>query len=119
VTSSSASSPGTEAFFGRVAASPQPLVGQVQGTIRFDVLSDGARTECWHVTVRKGEVGVSHDESDADTIVRIERGLFDDVTAGRANAWAAVLRGEVGISGNVDLLLRFQRVFPGPDGDRR
>jgi len=42
--------------------------------------------------------------------------LFDDIVSGRANAMAALLRGDVGVEGNTELLMRVQRTFPGPEG---
>jgi putative sterol carrier protein len=103
----------TSEFFDELDAQPHPLLARTTGTIRFDV-THGDRTEYWHLTISKGDITVSHEPDDADSIVRVERMLFDDIVCGRANAMSAVLRGEVGVEGDPELLTRFQRMFPGP-----
>jgi hypothetical protein len=40
--------------------------------------------------------------------------LFDGVVTGQTNAMAALLRGEVTFDGDPELMLLFQRIFPGP-----
>ena len=103
-----------EGFFERLAAEPPPMFGTLSGTLRFDITNGDDQVESWHVTVERGSVIVSRDPSVADSVVRVHRPLFTDVVAGRANAIAAVLRGDVGVEGNPHLLNVFQRAFPGP-----
>jgi putative sterol carrier protein len=103
-----------EAFFDALVADPPPMFGTLNGTLRFDVTNGDEQIECWHVTIEHGKVIVSRDPSVADAIVRVHRPLFEDVVAGRANAIAAVLRGDVGVEGNPHFLNVFQRAFPGP-----
>ena len=49
--------------------------------------------------------------------MRAKKSLFDGIATGQQNAMAAVLRGEVGIEGDRTLLVRFQKLFPGPEGE--
>jgi putative sterol carrier protein len=63
-------------------------------------------------------VKVSRRKAKADCVASSERALFDAVASGQANAFAAALRGEIDLEGEVALLLEFQRLFPGPPGGR-
>jgi putative sterol carrier protein len=47
-------------------------------------------------------------------VVTTDRPLFDAIVSGERNAMAAVLRGEITIKGDPELLVLFQRVFAGP-----
>jgi hypothetical protein len=101
-------------FFDALAAEPQPLLRGSKGTLRFDVIRGDTTTASWHVSVDNGDVTVSHDESAADSVVRVHEPLFEDIVTGRANAVAAALRGELAVEGSPQLLTVFQRLFPGP-----
>ena len=57
---------------------------------------------------------VSRDEVEAACRVQTSRKLFDGVVSGRQNAMAAMLRGDIAYEGDTELLMLFQRVFPGP-----
>jgi hypothetical protein len=57
---------------------------------------------------------VSHKQGKADAVLTGDKRLFERITTGRENAMAAVLRGAVAPQGDVSLMLRFARVFPGP-----
>ena len=91
----------------------EPLLEDVTGTIRLD-LDHGRETDHWLIAIHEGDVSVSHRNVKADAVVRTERALFDDLATGRANTMAAMLRGLVAAQGNLELLVRFQRLFPGP-----
>jgi putative sterol carrier protein len=91
----------------------EPLLGKVTGRVRFD-LQDGDRSDSWIVAINRGDVTVSHGAGDADCTIHGERALLDEIATGRANAMSAVLRGTVQATGDVDLLLAVQRIFPGP-----
>ncbi len=95
----------------------EPLLEKASGTLRFD-LADGKRTDRWLVTVKKGDVAVSHRNVRADCVVRANRALFDGVVGGEVNAMAALLRGAMSVEGAVELLVLFQRLFPGPPRSR-
>ena len=108
----------TSEFFDELDTQPHPLLARTTGTIRFDVTHRDS-TEYWHLTISKGDIAVSREPADADAIVRVDQKLFDDIVAGRANAMSAVLRGELGMVGDPELLMRFQRTFPGPPEARK
>jgi putative sterol carrier protein len=102
------------AFFTALAdQGSQPLLHGESGTLRFD-LSGGSRTERWYVVVTDGDIAVSHRGGHADTVLRMDEKLFDEITRGTANAMASQLRGAINVEGDLHLLLVFQRLFPGP-----
>jgi len=105
-------------FFGGLAErGREPLLQNVSGTLRFDLL-DGERVEHWYLTVKNGDVAVSHKDAEADATVRTGKALFADMTAGKVNAMAAALRGALVPQGNLALIVSFQRLFPGPAASR-
>jgi putative sterol carrier protein len=110
----------TGAFFTELGRrAHQPMLRKATGRLRFD-LADGASEATWSVTMKKGEVSVSRTKGDADCVVTTNRPLFDEIVRGEKNAMAAVLRGEINIEGDPELLVLFQRVFAGPaDSVRR
>jgi len=104
----------TSEFFALVAnRSPEPLIKNVTGTIRFDV-ADGSNIEHWLVTMKKGEVEVSNRNSTADAVVRADRPVFDEIASGAKNAMAAFLRGALSVEGDMDLTVQFLRLLPAP-----
>jgi putative sterol carrier protein len=107
----------TEFFSALEARRHEPLLEKVRGTLRFD-LTSGKRTTRWLVEVENGDISISHRNGKADCVVRAKQSLFDGIARGQQNAMAAVLRGEVGIEGERTLLVRFQKLFPGPEGAR-
>jgi putative sterol carrier protein len=86
---------------------------KVTGTLRFDLVH-GKQTDRYYVAVTKGDIAVSDDDITADCVVRAERALFDSVVNGDTNPMAATLRGALTVEGDVQLLLRFERIFAGP-----
>ena len=101
-------------FFGGLAErGREPLLQNVSGTLRFDLV-DGERVEHWYLTIKNGDIAVSRSNAEADAVVRTMRVLFEGMTAGRVNAMAAVLRGALVPRGNLALVVSFQRLFPGP-----
>jgi predicted lipid carrier protein YhbT len=91
----------------------EPLLAKVTGRVRFDLV-DGARTDQWLVALDKGDAVVSHQAGQAECTIRAERALFERLCRGEENAMAAVLRGAVVCTGDVELLFAVQRIFPGP-----
>jgi hypothetical protein len=90
-----------------------PQLGRTTGTIRFDV-SDGGRIEHWRLAIKDGVVAVSRDDAAADCILRIDRDAFDALVTGELNPMVATLRGILIAEGDVELMVRFQRVLPDP-----
>ena len=91
----------------------EPLLAKVTGRVRFDLV-DGGRTDRWLVAVDKGDITVRHEGGLADCAIRAERALFERLCRGEENAMAAVLRGALVCTGDVELLYAIQRLFPGP-----
>ena len=91
----------------------EPMLRRASGVLSFDI-SDGTSTAHWSVVVKKGDVSVSRAHDEADCTVTTDRPLFDAIVSGEKNAMAAILRGEVGVEGDPELLVLFQRVFAGP-----
>ena len=106
-------------FFDRLAGGGHdPRLEKATGTLRFD-LEDGEATIHWFVTIDRGDIAVSHRNVKADCIVRMSRGLFDRLVKGETNLVAAVLRGVMGVEGDLGLVTQFQRLFPGPPSRAR
>jgi putative sterol carrier protein len=104
-----------EFFRGLAARGREPLLQNVSGTLRFDLI-DGQRVEHWYLTIKDGDVAVSRSDAEADAVVRAAKDLFEGMTAGRVNAMASALRGALVPRGNLALVVSFQRLFPGPAG---
>ena len=107
----------TEFFSALEARHHEPLLEKQSGTLRFD-LTSGKKTTRWLIEIEDGDVSISHRNAKADCVVRAKKSLFDGIATGQQNAMAAVLRGEVDIDGERTLLVRFQKLFPGPEGER-
>jgi putative sterol carrier protein len=73
----------------------------------------------WRVAIDAQAIAVSRDNTPADCVVRAEKALFDGIVCGEVNAMAALLRGELLADGDLELLMRVQRLFPGPQLPRR
>jgi putative sterol carrier protein len=93
----------------------EPLLEKATGTVRFD-LSNGKRAGHWLVTIKKGDVTVSQENARADCVARADSAVFDGIVKGEVNAMAALLRGVIGVDGDLELIVLFQRLFPGPPG---
>ena len=110
----------TAAFFASLSQRRDPLVGDASGKIRFDLgTADGV--EHWLVTLDRGAITVRSDPRavTADCAVHASRGLFDAIVEGSANAMSAVLRGEVVVDGDLELLMLVERLFGRQDAGRR
>jgi SCP-2 sterol transfer family len=104
----------TSEFFDRLAErGTVPGLARTAGSVRFDLTRDG-RTEHWRVEFRRGTIAVTRAADAADCVVRADASVFDDVARGRANAMAAMLRGQLAADGEAELLTRFQRLLPPP-----
>jgi putative sterol carrier protein len=95
----------------------EPLLEKVEGRIRFDIRRDG-QTDHWLVRVKKGDVSVSREEREADAVVGADPALFERIARGEENAIAAMLRGAMTVAGSLQLILRLERLFPGPPDSR-
>ena len=109
--------PTTEFFEALEQRGHEPLLERTSGTVRADI-TDGDQSEHWLVSIAKGDLAVSSSDADADCVIQADRAVFDRIVNGEANAMALTLRGAITVQGNVDLLLLFQRLFPGPPAQR-
>jgi putative sterol carrier protein len=104
----------TEFFRDLGARGHEPLLEKATGTMRFDL--SNAMPKRWLVTIEKGDVTVSQRNSQADCVARTDEGVFERIVKGEVNAMATVLRGLMHVEGDPELLVLFQRLFPGPPG---
>ena len=102
-----------EFFDGLAARGLEPAFARTAGSLRFD-LTRGDTTEHWRVDFRRGAVTVARTADAADCVIRTDAKVFDDLARGRANAMAALLRGQLVADGDPELLILFQRLFPAP-----
>jgi putative sterol carrier protein len=110
---------GVVAFFEELGRREhEPLLAKVSGRVRFDLV-DAGRPDRWLVAVDKGDTTVLHKGGPAGCTVRADRALFERLCRGEENAMAAVLRGALVCSGDVELLFAIQRIFPGPPRERQ
>jgi putative sterol carrier protein len=93
----------------------EPLLEKMEGVVRFDLRED-ALTDHWLVRIEKGDVSVLREEREADAVVGSNPELFEAIVRGEENALAAMLRGAMTVSGNLQLILRLERLLPGPPG---
>ena len=91
----------------------EPLLGGVTAAVRFDIVGDGG-THSWLLAIGQGQLGVSQANAEADCVISTDEALFSALARGETNAMAAVLRGEVAVTGDPDLVVAVQRLFPGP-----
>jgi hypothetical protein len=99
-----------EFFNGLAQRGYEPLLQHNSGTIRFD-LQHGGVSDHWRVTIDQGKVTVGHDDAAADTVVTLDRGTFVDAVEAKQNIMVSVMLGQVGISGDTERAVSFQRLF--------
>jgi len=101
----------TRRFFTGLAERHEPLPRALSGLIRIDV-KDADRTECYFVQIRKGDVMVPREGTEADCVLAGDKSTFDAVVTGRMNAIDAVLRKQLDVQGDAILLTALQRLLP-------
>ena len=108
----------TVMFFQRLSRrGHEPLLTDATATVRVDI-TQGNRTDGWLVRIDRGDVRVSNGDAESDCVIGADRALFNGIVSGEANIMAALLRGELTVEGDPELLVLFQRLFPGPSGMR-
>lgn len=109
----------TEAFFDALEArGHDPGLERASGTVRFEIANGRGRARRWLVSLDNGDVSVSHANGPADCVVQADRAIFDRLATGRANPLAAMLRGAMQATGDITLLVAFQRLFPDPPASK-
>ncbi len=105
--------PTTEFFQGLSRRGRDPALSGVTAAVRFDIAQDdGSRS--WLLAIDHGELAVSQGSGNADCVISANEGMFRALTRGETNAMAALLRGEVAVAGDPELVVSVQRLFPGP-----
>ncbi len=102
--------PVEEFFNGLVQRGYEPLLQHNSGSIRFD-LKDGAAVEHWRVTIDQGTLTVGREDAAADTVVTQDRAVLVDAIQGKQNIMIAIGLGQIGIQGDMERLVSFQRLF--------
>ncbi|MGN9777917.1 SCP2 sterol-binding domain-containing protein [Micromonospora sp. H33] len=95
----------------------EPLLAKTSGTVRFD-LHEGAQTHHWMVRIDRGNLKVTQEDRDADTVVWTSPALFEELASGREDGIAAILRGDMTVSGDPRLAVQIERLFPGDPNSR-
>ncbi|MGK5742398.1 SCP2 sterol-binding domain-containing protein [Micromonospora sp. URMC 103] len=95
----------------------EPRLAKTVGTVRLD-LQEGPQTTHWLLHVDHGRMKVSRENTEADTVVATSPALFEDIATGREHGIAAILRGDMTVTGDARLLLQVERIFPGDPESR-
>jgi putative sterol carrier protein len=103
----------TSFFEGLETDDRRRLVANMHGRLRVE-LTNGETTERWLVAAENGDLHVSHGNAKPDCTVRTSEDVFEKLVRGEDNPMAAFLRGAVLVEGDSELLVLFQRLFPGP-----
>ncbi len=98
----------------------EPRLANVRGTVRF-VIDQSGHTDEWCLSIDHGALRVSAgaggaDCADPDCVVGAARDVFGGVATGEVNAMAAMLRGDLLLSGNAELIAACQWLFGPPPG---
>lgn len=91
----------------------EPLLEKTSGSLRFD-LHEGPHTTHWLLIVDRGRIRVRQEDREADTVVGASPALFEKLVTGREDGLAALLRGDMTVSGDPRLVVQVERIFPGP-----
>jgi hypothetical protein len=92
------------------------MLADVTGSLRFDLAQDEHVVDQWTVVVCDGQLSVEHRGGDTDCVVSLDGQLMARMAGGESNAMAALLRGDMMATGNVQLLVLLERLLPGPAG---
>jgi putative sterol carrier protein len=107
--------PTTEFFEGLNHRAPEPLLGRIRGTVRFE-FEQGDDVETWLLVLSAGSVSATQTDRSADCTVRTARGVFNQIAIGETNPFAALLRNRVTVEGNLSLYTYLNHLVPGPPG---
>jgi putative sterol carrier protein len=108
----------TSTFFGELSQHGcERLLKKTIGTIRFDLGHDH-EIDHWHLTISKGDVQVSREKRDADTVIHTDTAFFDRMVRGEARPLSAWLRNDITAEGDFRYIVLLERLFPPPPGSR-
>ena len=109
----------TTDFFEQLGArGHEPLLENATGTVRFELTDGKRRAARWLVSIERGDVAVSHKNVKADCVVRGDAATLAGIAAGKVNPFAATLRGAIGVEGDTEVLVLFQRLLPAPPNSK-
>ena len=94
---------------------PDPRVAKIRGTVQLE-LERGVETDYWAVILAGGNVSALPGRRDAQCVINTTRDFFDLLVTGQAAAFAALLRNQISVSGDLLMYGYFQRLLPGPPG---
>ncbi|GAA3749060.1 hypothetical protein GCM10022225_36640 [Plantactinospora mayteni] len=107
--------PTTEFFEALNHRAPDPLLGKIRGTVRFE-LESGTDIDTWLLVFSAGSVSATQTDRAADCTVRTDREYFNRIAAGEANPFAALLRNRLTVEGKLFLFSYLNRLVPGTPG---
>jgi len=108
----------TEEFFDELGRRGyERLLKKTTGTIRFDLAHDHG-VDHWFVSISKGEVRVSKEERDADTLIRTDHEFFRRMALGEVRPLPAWLRNDITSEGEFRFVVLLERLFPPMPGAR-
>lgn len=107
--------PTMEFFEGLNHRAPDPLLGGIRGTMRFD-LEQGGEDDTWLLVFSAGNVSATQIGRPADCTVRTTRDTFHQIVTGETNPFAALLRNQVTVEGKLTLYGYLNHLIPGPPG---
>jgi len=93
----------------------EPLLGRVTATIRFDLEREHG-VDHWLLTITRGDLRITRENRDANAVIRTTKALFDRFVTGEAYMYAAWVRNELILTGDLGLGRLFQRIVPGRPG---
>ncbi|GGJ81672.1 hypothetical protein GCM10010123_09320 [Pilimelia anulata] len=94
----------------------RPAPGSRSTTVRFVVPGPGGE-RTWLVRADCGQWVPPPSRDGIGCVITASEPVLRALLTGRANALAAVLRGQVAITGDMELLVAVQRLFPGPPSE--
>jgi putative sterol carrier protein len=105
----------TEEFFTGIAGGEDPALRKATGSLRFELSHDG-EVDHWMVVIDKGMVRAfrAPEAIETESVVRLDKALFEEIAVGKVNTMTAMLRGVVSIEGDLELLYLFQRLIGRP-----
>lgn len=105
-------------FFGRLARREHEVrLEDLNGSLQLEIERDGD-TDYWLVTITRGNIGVAREQRPADCVAHTDQALFEALVRGEENAIAAMLRGAMTVTGDLYLMITFERLLPTPPGTR-
>jgi hypothetical protein len=107
--------PTTEFFESLNHRTPDPLLGRIRGTVRFE-LEEGDKLHTWLLVYSAGNVSAAQSDRPGECTVRTDREFFDRIATGEANPFAALLRNRVTVEGDLLLYNHLLHLVPGPPG---